>query len=363
MRTRVSILVVAGLMLLYSGNATARDSRGVDPQIAGLQVALSAQRYYPGAIDAIPGTATVSAVRSFQRRHGLPPTGSAGQATQSALGKLGRPLFGVRTIKPGMAGWDVSVLQFLLTLNGFGVGTLDGLFGPRTRAAVVAFQRQSQLVPDSVVGPETQKALCPRRDCESMPSSRAPAGATYRVHPGDTLTTIASRTGTTVAALAEVNAIDPDAVLFVNRRLRLPRVRVEAAWPQEDVPPASVRTIVERTAVKSGIAPGLALAVAWVESGYQANVRSSTGDWGPMQVSPPAWDFVESVILKRSVAHTVRGDIRVGILYLRHLLSEFGGDERLAIAAYHQGAAGVRERGLLPETRSYVAAVQAVARR
>ena len=63
MRTRVSILVVAGLMLLYSGNATARDSRGVDPQIAGLQVALSAQRYYPGAIDAIPGTATVVPVR------------------------------------------------------------------------------------------------------------------------------------------------------------------------------------------------------------------------------------------------------------------------------------------------------------
>ena len=82
-----------------------------------------------------------------------------------------------------------------------------------------------------------------------------------------------------------------------------------------------------------------------------------------MQVSPPAWDFVEGVILERAVAHTVRGDIRVGILYLRHLLCDFGGDERLAIAAYHQGAAGVRERGLLPETRSYVAAVQAVARR
>ena len=314
MRTRLSVLVVAGLMLLHSGNASARGKRGVDPQIAGLQVALSAQRYYAGAIDAIPGTATVSAVRSFQRRHGLQLTGSAGQTTQTALGKLGRPLFGARTIKPGMAGWDVSVLQFLLTLNGFGVGTLDGHFGPRTRAAVVAFQRQSQLAPDSVVGPE-------------------------------------------------VNAIDPDAILFVGRRLRLPRVRVEAAWQQEDVPPASVRTIVERTAVKSGIAPSLALAVAWVESGYQANVRSSTGDWGPMQVSPPAWDFVESVILKRSVAHTIRGNIRVGLLYLRHLLSDFGGDERLAIAAYHQGAAGVRERGLLPETQSYVAAVQAVARR
>ena len=79
MRARGSVLVVAGLMLLYSGNASARGRHGVDPQIAGLQVALSAQRYYAGAIDAIPGAATVSAVRSFQRRHGLLLTGRPGR--------------------------------------------------------------------------------------------------------------------------------------------------------------------------------------------------------------------------------------------------------------------------------------------
>jgi soluble lytic murein transglycosylase-like protein len=361
-RTRRSVLLVAGLALLQSGNAAAGDRRGADPQIVGAQVALSAQRYYAGAIDAIPGAATIAAVRSFQRRHGLPLTGRAGPATRAALGKLGRPLFGARTIRLSMAGWDVSVLQFLLTLNGFEVGTLDGHFGPRTRAAVVAFQRQSQLAPDTVVGPATRAALCPRPGCASMPSSRAPAAATYRVRTGDTLTAIAARSGTTVAALAEANTIDPDATLFVGRHLRLPRVRVEAAWPRENIAPPAVRTMVERTAVKSGVAPSLALAVAWVESGYQANVRSSTGDWGPMQVSPPAWDFVESVILKRSVPHTIRGNIRVGILYLRHMLADFGGDEQLAVAAYHQGAAGVREHGLLPETQSYVTAVQAVAR-
>jgi len=362
-RTRRSVLLVAGLALLHSGNAAAGDGRDADPQIAGVQVALSAQRYYAGAIDAIPGAATVAAVRSFQRRHGLPLTGRPGPATRAALGVLGRPLFGARTIRLGMAGWDVSVLQFLLTLNGFEIGTLDGHFGPRTRAAVVAFQRQSQLVPDAVVGPATRAALCPRPRCGSMPSSRAPAATTYRVRTGDTLTAIAARSGTTVAALAEANAIDPDATLFVGRRLRLPRVRVEATWPREAVSAAAVRTMVERTALKSGVDPGLALAVAWIESGYQANVRSSTGDWGPMQVSPPAWDFVESIVVKHSVPHTTRGNVRIGILYLRHMLADFGGDERLAVAAYHQGAAGVREHGLLPETQSYVTAVEAATQR
>jgi peptidoglycan hydrolase-like protein with peptidoglycan-binding domain len=35
----------------------------------------------------------------------------------------------------------------------------DGLFGPATRAAVVARQRRAQLLPDGVVGPMTWAAL------------------------------------------------------------------------------------------------------------------------------------------------------------------------------------------------------------
>ncbi len=36
---------------------------------------------------------------------------------------------------------------------------VDGLWGPRTRAAVIAFQRRSGLVPDGIVGPLTRAAL------------------------------------------------------------------------------------------------------------------------------------------------------------------------------------------------------------
>jgi soluble lytic murein transglycosylase-like protein len=122
-----------------------------------------------------------------------------------------------------------------------------------------------------------------------------------------------------------------------------------------------VKLRVERWAVRAGVPERLALAVAWIESGYQSDVRSVTGDWGPMQVSPPAWDFIEGVILGRAVPHTTNGNIRVGVLYLRRLLREFQGDTRLAVAAYHQGVASVREVGVLPKTASYVAAVEAVA--
>ncbi len=45
---------------------------------------------------------------------------------------------------------------------------------------------------------------------------------------------------------------------------------------------------------------------------------------------------------------TAEGNIGVGVVFLRHLLREFGGDERLALAAYYQGASAVREHGLFP---------------
>jgi peptidoglycan hydrolase-like protein with peptidoglycan-binding domain len=47
----------------------------------------------------------------------------------------------------------------MLSSKGFNPGGADGDFGPRTRAAVVAFQRSRGLSADSVVGPNTSRAL------------------------------------------------------------------------------------------------------------------------------------------------------------------------------------------------------------
>jgi peptidoglycan hydrolase-like protein with peptidoglycan-binding domain len=52
----------------------------------------------------------------------------------------------------------VQTLQYLLCERGYGV-TVDGIFGPKTDAAVRAFQRQKGLAVDGIAGPNTWSAL------------------------------------------------------------------------------------------------------------------------------------------------------------------------------------------------------------
>src|SRR5947209_3723822 len=65
---------------------------------------------------------------------------------------------GDRGLRPGARGHDVRVLQDFLNRDGFPV-TIDGQFGPGTRAAVVAFQRAAGLTASGVVGHVTVAAL------------------------------------------------------------------------------------------------------------------------------------------------------------------------------------------------------------
>ena len=53
----------------------------------------------------------------------------------------------------------VRELQQALASAGYDPGSVDGTFGPRTEAAVTAFQQDNGLSADGVVGPETAAAL------------------------------------------------------------------------------------------------------------------------------------------------------------------------------------------------------------
>ena len=89
-------------------------------------------------------------------------------------------------------------------------------------------------------------------------------------------------------------------------------------------------------------------------------MRSSVGAIGVMQVIPATRNFVELFVIGQPVPRTTDGNIRVGVAYLDHLLGEFKGNVRRALGAYYQGPAAVREDGLYPETRRFVANVLAL---
>jgi peptidoglycan hydrolase-like protein with peptidoglycan-binding domain len=61
-------------------------------------------------------------------------------------------------VKKGDNTHPVKTLQYLLRARGRTV-TVDGIFGPKTDAAVRAFQQQAHLVVDGKVGPKTWSAL------------------------------------------------------------------------------------------------------------------------------------------------------------------------------------------------------------
>jgi len=328
-----------------------------NPQIAGLQVALRAHGLYLAQIDGIAGPRTAAAVHAFQHRHGL-PYGVANARLRAALGPLGRPLFGTRTLKHGDFGWDVSVLQFLLTRRGVYSGALDGYMGKETSAALKRYQRAMHLRADAVVGPRTLSAIV-RRD--AVPVRTQPVAVSSTVHVvrvGDTLTALAARFHTTIAALASMNRIDPAKPIVIGQRLRLP-----AAAPSLTPQRLDVRAMLDQWSARLGVDAHLVRALAWMESGYQTEIVSAAGARGVLQTLPTTRQYVETVLAGRDIPQSVDGDIEVGILYLKHLLQTFDGNERLALAGWYQGERAVQKHGLYKVTKPFVANVLALRQR
>ena len=360
------LAVIAALVALAVPPAA---NARINPQIAGLQVALRAHGLYLAEIDGIAGPKTAAAVHAFQRSRRL-PVGVAGPATRKALGPLGGPLFGSRILRRRDFGWDVAVLQFLLTRSGVYRGALDGYLGKETAASLRRYQRTLHLTADAILGPRTLSAIVERDHVPVRPRtlvvSTTAVSSLYTVRAGDNLTMIAQRHHTTIAALARANKLDPAKPIIIGRRLRIPAVRVARAVAVSAVSPAlrsqrvNVRAILDRWSQRLGVDPALTRAVAWMESGYQTRIVSAAGARGVMQTLPSTRDYVEAVLLRHRAPTTVDGDVEVGVAYLRHLLRVFHGDERLALAGWYQGEKAVRQHGLYKVTKPFVADVLAL---
>jgi murein L,D-transpeptidase YcbB/YkuD len=110
------------------------------------------------AADGQFGPKTRAAVVAFQRSHGLGASGVVYAATWQQL---------IVTVRQGSTGSAVRAVQdqinFRNNKNGHTLA-VDGIFGPQTKAVVIAFQRAMSaqvrgFAVDGIVGPQTWQAL------------------------------------------------------------------------------------------------------------------------------------------------------------------------------------------------------------
>jgi hypothetical protein len=247
----------------------------------------------------------------------------------------------------------VAALQLALFQRGFYRGAFDGIAGPQTRSATKRFQRRHHLRPDGIAGPKTRRAIgrWARHDLGRRLLRRGRRGWDVAQ-----LQFLLRRNGIFVSLDGIFGQVTEAAVLGIQRGagvkadgvvgpqtiavLRHTRDRLTRLGAQ-----AQVRGQIDRWSRHYGVDVRLACALAWMESGHQPDLTSSTGAWGVFQVMPGTWRYVERVLADRRYPRNVEGNVRVGLLYLRHLLQAFG-DTRKALAAWYTGPALVQKHGI-----------------
>ena len=144
--------------------------------VKAMQKRLKELGYLSGSADGAYGQATKAAVIAFQTANGIKADGKAGTTTLNLLYSddakdadslitnndntdAGVTINGYTTLREGDSGEAVKKLQRALKNRGYYSGSIDGVYGTSTVAAVTAFQQRNGLRVDGKAGPSTQTAL------------------------------------------------------------------------------------------------------------------------------------------------------------------------------------------------------------
>lgn len=157
---------------------------GFGADIATIQAKLNEMGASPQlTVDGVSGPKTLAAIKSFQSSHGIEPDGIVGPITLGALGLGGivskgtakgwadeepaeQPgtATGIRItedttpVKTGKS--DIATIQAKLNALGWKPPlAVDGIIGPKTKAAIEAFQSTQNIEPNAVLGQATVQAL------------------------------------------------------------------------------------------------------------------------------------------------------------------------------------------------------------
>lgn len=129
----------------------------------------------------------------------------------------------------------------------------------------------------------------------------------------------------------------------------------QQAWAKSSLSGYEIRKLVVEEAMDWGVEPELALAVARIESNFDASAISHAGARGVMQIMP-ATAMGEFGVPKYRLYHP-ETNVRIGVRYLKQLLEQYDHNEQIALSHYNGGSKVRRSNGTLaviPATQRYV---------
>jgi soluble lytic murein transglycosylase-like protein len=279
-------------------------------------------------------------------------------------------------VRPGETLWSIAAANNLTTRT---VAAFNGLSEssqvvlgstiqiPTTVEGYAALQKAGLVAATPV------KAAAPA----AAPAAAAPAAqGAYTVRAGDTLSGLAAGARVSLSAMAAMNGLDPNKILLTGTVIKLPAGAPAPARASQPAPAATVvpqagpeptpsrvnAATIQSAAAANGVPASLATAIGWQESGFNNAMVSGANARGVMQITPGTWNFVQANLAggRRLDPNSAADNVSAGVLYLKHLLQQTGGNESAAIACYYQGCGSVQSRGLFDDTKQYVANVQAL---
>ncbi|HEY5516534.1 MAG TPA: LysM peptidoglycan-binding domain-containing protein [Pengzhenrongella sp.] len=290
------------------------------------------------------------------------PTGAVGPAATAAA-PAATPQAATHTVVSG------DTVSGIAARNGSSVAAIVAANGLSSRGFIRVGQQLT--IPSTSAGAAVPAPV----------ATSTPAG-THVVASGESVSGIATRYGTSVAAIAAANGLDSRAFIRVGQRLAIPsaaptqlvsnnflgRTYPEAVVASANInkatllrvgvpPKAQMQATIAATAREMGLDPALAQAVAFQESGFNHASVSPANAIGAMQVIPSAGDWASLLIGRHLNLLDPNDNVTAGVTILRQLVRT-SVDLPTAIAGYYQGTTSVRRGGMLADTRVYVANVQ-----
>jgi len=125
--------------------------------IKDIQAALKKLGYYTSTVDGVSGSNTENAIIKFQKANNLTADGIVGNGTSKLLLATANKKPNSLSISSNVL--SIKEIQTALKKLGYYTGTVDGITGSKTEAAIQKFQKSNKLTADGVVGTATKNKL------------------------------------------------------------------------------------------------------------------------------------------------------------------------------------------------------------